>query len=123
MTPAKAIFARKCKLIQRALLYKLEGMAIYPLLYMAGHELNRKVDPMVDTKIKQILQEFRGAISKTDSDGIASALGKLDRITREQQREIDPRLLHFLRQRSYEKAFDYLGGESGMPPGNCGGRS
>jgi hypothetical protein len=35
---------------------------------------------------------------------------------------LHPQLVHFLERRSYPKALMFLGGESDIPVGSCGGR-
>lgn len=78
---------------------------------------------MIQKKIRQVLKDLGVAIRTADSDGLGVALQELDRLVLEHRREIDPQLLHFLRQRSYQKATAFLDGEEDIPAGICGGRS
>jgi hypothetical protein len=40
----------------------------------------------------------------------------------EGRQDLHPQLVHFLEKRSYPKALLFLGGESDIPAGSCGGR-
>ncbi|MGE9296312.1 MAG: hypothetical protein ACQKBV_08525 [Puniceicoccales bacterium] len=54
---------------------------------------------------------------------VGEVIRDLDDFHREHQRDLDPRLAHFLERRSYGKALAYLHGEAEkMPPGGCSGR-
>jgi hypothetical protein len=46
----------------------------------------------------------------------------LDRYLEEGRSDLHPQLVHFLERRSYPKALMFLGGESDIPVGSCGGR-
>ena len=78
---------------------------------------------MIQEKIRQLLKELGAAIRNADSSAMVAAMGQLDQLVVAQAREIDPQLLHFLRQRSYQKAEAFLDGEPDIPAGICGGRS
>jgi hypothetical protein len=77
---------------------------------------------MIEAQIKESLQELRRSITLGDGEAIASSLTELDRLTAEHGGGLNPQLLHFLQNRSYEKAMAFLGGDSDIPAGNCGGR-
>ena len=47
-------------------------------------------------------------------------LARLDEIVREQKQNLNPRLRHFLENRSYQKAVVWLAGET-PEKGSCGG--
>jgi len=47
-------------------------------------------------------------------------LARLDEIVREQKQSLNPRLRHFLENRSYQKAVVWLAGET-PEKGSCGG--
>ena len=47
-------------------------------------------------------------------------LARLDEIVREQKQSLNPRLRHFLENRSYQKAVVWLAGET-PEKGTCGG--
>jgi hypothetical protein len=62
---------------------------------------------------------------QTRSDGAADrepdgAAGRY--LVGEGRGSLHPQLVHFLERRSYPKALLFLGGESGIPAGSCGGR-
>lgn len=50
-------------------------------------------------------------------------MARLDSLVAEKRDKLHPQLVHFLERRSYAKALMYLGGESDIPVGVCGGRA
>lgn len=86
---------------------KTRGTPVYVRLAQAMEAMNP------ETRIKDALQTLRSAISAADGDAMTAGLQELDRLAREERERIDPRLLHFLERRSYEKAWDFLASESG----------
>ena len=66
-----------------------------------------------EQEIKDALQAFRTAINENDGDAVAASLERLDRLAREAKGGIDPRLLHYLERRSYEKAWEWLSARGG----------
>ncbi len=75
----------------------------------------------METEIKALLIKLMEAISKSDAVVILDASAALDNYTVDHKGLIDPQLLHFLRQRSYEKALQFLSGVRLIPAGICGG--
>jgi hypothetical protein len=72
--------------------------------------------------VAQELQKMERGIAAGDGPAISDALRKLDEAARSGNRDLPPRLLHFLERRSYEKALLFLkeeglaaGPESGSP--------
>lgn len=78
---------------------------------------------MIESNIKENLIGLQSGISEADGARIAAALKDLDRIVADHAREMNPQLLHFLRNRSYQKALAFLGGDEDIPAGSCGGRA
>jgi len=77
---------------------------------------------MIEANIKEHLIKLQSAIRQADGAGISGALKELDAVVAEKGGELHPQLLHFLRNRSYEKALAFLGGDQNIPVGVCGGR-
>ena len=50
-------------------------------------------------------------------------MARLDEILEKARSDLHPQLVHFLERRSYAKAVMFLGGESDIPVGICGGRA
>ncbi len=61
-------------------------------------------------------------IKRADGRVIADQMAMLDGYLGQARGTLHPQLVHFLERRSYPKALMFLGGESGIPAGSCGGR-
>ena len=61
-------------------------------------------------------------IKRADGGAIASQMAMLDGYLEQARGTLHPQLVHFLERRSYPKALLFLGGESAIPAGSCGGR-
>ncbi len=77
----------------------------------------------METQIKESLTALLHAIKVADGQGIAREMGQLDDLLERGRAELHPQLAHFLEKRSYPKALMFLGGESDIPVGVCGGRA
>ena len=77
---------------------------------------------MIETQIKESLQQLKDAIANADSAGIKQSMGSIDEALATHRREINPQLRHFLKNRSYMKALAFLQNETDIPKGRCGGR-
>jgi hypothetical protein len=77
----------------------------------------------METQIKQSLTALLGAIKASDGQTIADEMAKLDDYVARGRAGLHPQLVHFLENRSYAKAMMFLGGESNIPAGACGGRA
>ena len=78
----------------------------------------------MEPQIKSSLISLLDAIKRTDGTVVAAEMGRLDDFL-EQGRAaggLHPQLVHFLEKRSYAKALMFLGGETDIPVGACGGR-
>jgi len=76
----------------------------------------------METQIKQALADLLAGIAAGDGPVIAAEMVKLDDLLAAGHSQLHPQLVHFLENRSYAKAHLFLGGESDIPVGVCGGR-
>lgn len=77
----------------------------------------------METEIKAALIALLDAIKKSNGQVIASEMARLDDFAARGQLTLHPQLVHFLERRSYAKAAQFLGGESHIPVGVCGGQA
>jgi hypothetical protein len=77
----------------------------------------------LETEIKASLMALLAGIKSSHGDVIASEMTKLDDFLEAGRNTLHPQLVHFLEKRSYAKAVMFLGGESDIPVGICGGRA
>lgn len=68
------------------------------------------------------MQTLLGAIKASDGAVVAREMARLEEITERERANLHPQLAHFLERRSYAKALMFLGGETDIPAGACGGR-
>ena len=76
----------------------------------------------METQIKHSLHSLLTAIKATDGHTIADEMARLDEYLERGRAGLHPQLVHFLENRSYAKALMFLGGETDIPAGACGGR-
>jgi hypothetical protein len=76
----------------------------------------------MEDQIKQALITLLDGIKRADGDAIAVQMAVLDGYVGHAKGSLHPQLVHFLERRSYPKALMFLGGESDIPAGSCGGR-
>ncbi len=76
----------------------------------------------METEIKTAVSALLEAIAQGHGAAVATEMGKLEDYLREGRDQLHPQLVHFLENRSYAKAHLFLGGESDIPVGVCGGR-
>lgn len=77
----------------------------------------------METQIKNSLSSLLAAIKTSDGQTVAEEMAKLDNLLEQGRLALHPQLVHFLQNRSYAKALMFLGGESDIPVGVCGGRA
>lgn len=77
----------------------------------------------METQIKNSLNALLAAIKTSDGQTVAEEMAKLDDLLERGRLALHPQLVHFLQNRSYAKALMFLGGESDIPVGVCGGRA
>ena len=77
----------------------------------------------METEIKAALITLLDAIKSSNAPSVAAEMARLDDFAARGAATLHPQLLHFLQRRSYAKAVMFLGGESDIPVGLCGGRA
>ncbi|MBC8041671.1 MAG: hypothetical protein H7Y06_14100 [Opitutaceae bacterium] len=77
----------------------------------------------METQIKDSLITLLDAIKASNGTVVVDEMEKLDKFLDEGRTTLHPQLVHFLEKRSYAKAVMFLGGESDIPVGICGGRA
>jgi hypothetical protein len=75
----------------------------------------------MEPQIKETLVALLAAIDAGHGAGIAGGIEKLDGLAAQSGGKLHPQLQHFLERRSYAKALMFLGGETDIPVGACGG--
>lgn len=76
----------------------------------------------METQIKVSLIALLAAIKAADGQTIAGEMARLDEYLLRGRAGLHPQLVHFLENRSYAKALMFLGGDTDIPVGVCGGR-
>ena len=77
----------------------------------------------METQIKDSLIALLAGIKAADGQVIADEMARLDDFLARGRAGLHPQLVHFLENRSYAKALMYLGGDTNIPVGVCGGRA
>lgn len=77
----------------------------------------------MEVQIKDSLNSLLAAIKAADGRVIAAEMARLDDYLGGGRATLHPQLVHFLENRSYAKALQFLGGEQNIPVGVCGGRA
>ena len=77
----------------------------------------------MEPQIKAALISLLSAITNSDGQTVAAEMAKLDEYLERGRPGLHPQLVHFLENRSYAKALMFLGGETDIPVGICGGRA
>jgi hypothetical protein len=76
----------------------------------------------MEPKIKASLILLLDSIKRCDGEGIAAQMALLDGLLAQGRSQLRPQLVHYLERRSYAKALMFLGGETDIPVGVCGGK-
>ncbi len=76
----------------------------------------------METQIKESVVALLTAIKDADGQVIADEMVRLDDFLVQGRAGLHPQLVHFLENRSYAKALMFLGGDTDIPVGICGGR-
>jgi hypothetical protein len=76
----------------------------------------------MEAQIKESLIALLAAIKNADGQVLAHQVGVLEDYLQRGRDTLRPQLVHFLERRSYAKALMFLGGETEIPVGACGGR-
>jgi hypothetical protein len=77
----------------------------------------------METQIKSSLTALLAAIKAGDGQTVADEMTRLDEYLERSRPGLHPQLVHFLENRSYAKALMFLGGDTEIPVGVCGGRA
>jgi hypothetical protein len=77
----------------------------------------------MEERIKESLNSLMDGIKRADGGVISARMAELDSYLEQGRGKLHPQLIHFLERRSYPKALMFLGGESDIPVGVCGGRA
>ncbi len=77
----------------------------------------------MEPEIKTSLIALLAAIKAADGPTVAKEMARLDELLERGRPRLHPQLVHFLQNRSYAKAVMFLGGETDIPVGACGGRA
>lgn len=75
----------------------------------------------METQIKSAIIKMLAAIKAGDGQVVAEEMARLDGWLEQGRMALHPQLVHFLENRSYAKALMFLGGETDIPVGVCGG--
>ena len=75
----------------------------------------------MEPQIKESLIALLAGIKISDGHVIAAEMARLDGYLEQGRLGLHPQLVHFLERRSYAKALMFLGGETEIPVGVCGG--
>lgn len=77
----------------------------------------------MENEIKQSLTALLAGIKTGDATVVGAEMTRLDDFLERGRETLHPQLVHFLQNRSYAKAVMFLGGETDIPVGACGGRA
>lgn len=77
----------------------------------------------LETDIKDSLIALLAGIKSADGAAVAQQMERLDGFLENGRTTLHPQLVHFLQNRSYAKAVLFLGGETDIPVGACGGKA
>jgi hypothetical protein len=77
----------------------------------------------MEPEIKAALISLLASIKRADGAVIGQEMERLDGFLERGRTQLHPQLVHFLERRSYAKALMFLGGETDIPVGACGGRT
>lgn len=77
----------------------------------------------MEVQIKESLAALLAAIKASDGQTVADEMTRLDDYLARGRAGLHPQLVHFLENRSYAKALMFLGGDTQIPAGKCGGRA
>jgi len=77
----------------------------------------------MEIQIKAAVVALLAAIKAGDGQSVAEEMARLDDFLAQGRLALHPQLVHFLENRSYAKALMFLGGETDIPVGACGGRA
>lgn len=71
------------------------------------------------SEIRECLMSLVESMNTSNGPAMIAGMERLDRFVSTESASIPPRLMHFLENRSYAKALDFLGGAGEVPRGSC----
>ena len=77
----------------------------------------------MEIQIKAAIVALLAAIKAGNGQSVAEEMARLDDFLAQGRLALHPQLVHFLENRSYAKALMFLGGDTDIPVGVCGGRA
>ena len=77
----------------------------------------------MEIQVKAAIVALLAAIKAGNGQSVAEEMASLDDFLAQGRLALHPQLVHFLENRSYAKALMFLGGETDIPVGACGGRA
>lgn len=75
----------------------------------------------MEKEIKETVSALLDAIGRQETPRIVATMERLDLLLATGRTVLHPQLVHFLQNRSYSKALLFLGGNTDIPAGACGG--
>jgi hypothetical protein len=76
----------------------------------------------VEPDLKAALVLLLDGIRRSEDAAVSTGIDRIEALVAGARADLHPQLLHFLERRSYAKALLFLGGETEIPVGACGGR-
>jgi hypothetical protein len=73
----------------------------------------------LQSEIRECLLSLVESMSTANGAAMIAGMERLDRFVSADGASLPPRLMHFLENRSYAKALDFLGGSGEVPRGSC----
>lgn len=98
------------------------GAGIAIGLNVGNRRISKFLTPM-EAQIKDALATLLAAIKAGDGQTVVDEMTRLDDFLARGRPGLHPQLVHFLENRSYAKALMFLGGDTDIPVGVCGGRA
>ena len=98
-----------------------DGIAIG--LNVGNRQISKSPGTQMESQIKGSLTSLLAAIKAGDGQTVADEMIRLDDFLARGRAGLHPQLVHFLENRSYAKALMFLGGDTDIPVGVCGGRA
>lgn len=77
------------------------------------------MDSTVIQQIKEALIDLTEGMKEPDTSRMLSSMERLDALREEAEGRVHPRLIHFLEQRSYMKALQFLSVDEDAAAGGC----
>jgi hypothetical protein len=102
---------------------KLLGDEIAIGFDVGNRQISKTPGTAMELQIKESLLALLAAIKAGEGQTVADEMTRLDDFLARGQAGLHPQLIHFLQNRSYAKALMFLGGETDIPVGVCGGRA